>query len=54
MLLLDFEKAYDRIEWGFVLLMLEDFGFPDSFFHMVKTLFQDATAQVKVNGILTQ
>ena len=32
MILLDFEKAYDRIEWHFVIAMLKQFGFPDYFF----------------------
>ena len=31
MILLDFEKAYDRIEWHFVISMLKQFGFPDYF-----------------------
>ncbi|XP_059064479.1 uncharacterized protein LOC131856642 [Cryptomeria japonica] len=51
MLLLDFEKAYDRIEWKFVLMMLEAFGFPPFFCLVVQTLLKDACATVEVNGI---
>lgn len=53
MLLLDFEKAYDRIEWDFVLSMLKAFGFPASFCNMVKVLFQDASALIEINGSLS-
>lgn len=31
MFLIDFEKAYDRVEWEFILMMLEAFGFPSNF-----------------------
>ena len=31
MILLDFEKAYDKIEWHFVIAMLKQFGFRDYF-----------------------
>ena len=53
MLLLDFEKAYDRVEWRFILMMLEAFGFPPSFCNTVQVLLSDASAQVEVNGVLS-
>ena len=31
MILLDFEKAYDRIEWHFVIAVIKQFGFLDFF-----------------------
>ncbi|XP_057834805.2 secreted RxLR effector protein 78-like [Cryptomeria japonica] len=54
MFLLDFEKAYDRVEWGFILTMLEAFGFPAEFCKWIMVLLKDASAQVEVNGSLTQ
>lgn len=44
MFLLDFEKAYDRVEWEFVLMMLEAFGFPNKLCHYVRVLLKDASA----------
>ncbi|XP_059074808.1 secreted RxLR effector protein 78-like [Cryptomeria japonica] len=54
MFLLDFEKAYDRVEWEFILMMLEAFGFLVEFCKWVKILLKDASAQVDINGSLTQ
>ncbi|XP_057859437.2 secreted RxLR effector protein 78-like [Cryptomeria japonica] len=54
MFLIDFEKAYDRVEWEFILMMLEAFGFPVEFCKWVKILLKDASAQVEINGSLSQ
>lgn len=51
MLLIDFEKAYDRIEWGYITQMLQSLGFPPGFCKLVKTLLCDANASVEVNGM---
>lgn len=50
MFLLDFEKAYDGIEWGFISTMLQAFGFPKIFCQFVQILLRDAHAQVEING----
>lgn len=54
MFLVDFEKAYDRVEWRFILMMLEAFGFPKEFCQFVQVLLKDASAQMEINGSLTQ
>lgn len=53
MVLLDFEKAYDRIEWEFVIRVLERLGFPPSFYRWVKILFKDSNMVIQVNGELS-
>lgn len=53
MFLLDYEKAYDRVEWDFILMMLDAFGFPKEFCDIVKVLFKDASALIEVNGSLS-
>ncbi|XP_057827373.2 uncharacterized protein LOC131038833 [Cryptomeria japonica] len=54
MFLSDFDKAYDRVEWEFILMMLEDCGFPVEFYKWVKVLLKDGSKQVEINGSLTQ
>ena len=52
MLLLDFEKAYDMVEWNFIIMMLQAFGFPSFFCNTIKVLLNDASTQDEVNGVL--
>ncbi|XP_059078008.1 uncharacterized protein LOC131876588 [Cryptomeria japonica] len=51
MLLIDFEKAYDMIEWDYIIQMLQSLGFPPGFCNMVRTLLCDANVVVELNGI---
>lgn len=52
--LIDFEKAYDRIECTFIFMMFQDLGFPKLFCLMVRTLMQDAKAFAEVNWIRSE
>lgn len=47
---LDFSKAYDMVDWDFIFLVMASMGFPQAFINMVKLLFRDVSATVKVNG----
>jgi phosphoribosylaminoimidazole-succinocarboxamide synthase len=38
---IDFKKAFDLLEWDFMLLTLKRFGFNDSFVNWVKTMYTD-------------
>lgn len=51
MLLINVEKAYDRIEWDYIIKMLHSLGFPPDFCNMVRTLLCDANVVVEVNGL---
>jgi hypothetical protein len=47
---LDFAKAYDKVDWNFKFEAMTAMGYPGEFVLMVRLLFQDAAACVKVNG----
>ncbi|GBG90295.1 hypothetical protein CBR_g50473 [Chara braunii] len=49
-LLLDLEKACDRVNWAFVMTTLRQMGFGDCFCRWVKILYSYSTAAVMVNG----
>ena len=38
---IDFEKAFDKIEWNFIFKTLEYFKFGDKFMNYVKLLYND-------------
>jgi len=51
---LDFSKAYDRIDWGFLFKAMKALGLPEKFVDMTKILFKGAKARIKVNDSLTE
>ena len=51
---LDAEKAFDRVEWPFLLEMLRRFGFGDYFRRWVEILFVDSSAVVFTNNLISQ
>jgi len=50
---IDFEKAFDCIEWDFIYTALESFGFPQVYIKWVKTLYNNITSCVINNGKFT-
>ena len=50
MLLLDFEKAYDRVNWTFLRQAMERMGFHTTWINQVLSLNENASASVIVNG----
>ena len=54
MILLDFEKTYDRIEWCFVIGMLKAFGFPNKYCDWISILFNETSTVIDVNGNLSE
>ena len=49
-LFLDFEKAFDSIEWDFIFLALERMNFGENFINWIKSLYSNPTASIKNNG----
>jgi len=50
LLLLDFEKAFDRIEWNFLFIALSKLGFNNTWVRWVHTLYLHATSAIRING----
>ena len=48
--LVDFEKAFDRLEWSFVFKSLQKFKFGNCFIQWVKTLYRNGNSCVCNNG----
>ena len=51
---IDYDKAYDRIEWDFLLQALNDMGLGPKYRSFIQTLLGNARARVSVSGHLTQ
>jgi hypothetical protein len=49
-LLFDFEKTFDRIEWGFLFPVLSKLGFSPKWIEWVSSLYWLASSSIKVNG----
>lgn len=49
-LLVDFEKAFDTVEWSYLNRVLNIFGFEDSFKSWVKILYTDISSCIINDG----
>ena len=45
-LLLDFEKAYDKVDWDFLEAVLSSLGFPNAWINGVSALYRQASNSV--------
>jgi len=54
LLLLDQEKAFDKVDWGFMRQTLEAFGFQPNFLQWITLLYKDPTSQLKINNTVSQ
>ena len=52
--LIDFEKAFDSIEWNFLFKCLKTFNFGDSLLHWIKILYTDIKSCVTNNGYYSE
>ena len=54
LLSLDFEKAFDSVDWEYLDGLLDRLGFGPYFRKCVRTLYNGSMAQVRVNGCLSE
>jgi len=47
---LDFQKAFDSLEWNFRFKALKKFNFGSSFIHWITVLYKNPVAYIKNNG----
>ncbi|KAH9070904.1 hypothetical protein Ae201684P_003002 [Aphanomyces euteiches] len=52
--LLDFEKAFDRVDHAYLLRVLRHYGFPETFVDMVRVLYSGRKSRILVNGFLSK
>lgn len=53
-LMLDAEKAFDRLLWPFLIGVCEKFGFHHKFLNLLNGMYNNSTARVRVNGTLSE
>ena len=46
----DLEKAYDRLEWSFIKMVLEHFGFPEMLIKLIMCCVSTTTTSILFNG----
>ncbi len=51
LLLLGFEKAFDRIEWSFLFVAMAKLGFYPQWIRWVSSLYKSASSAIKLNGM---
>ncbi len=51
---LDQEKAYDKIAHDYLWRVLERFGIPETFIHLIQSLYKRAETSVMINGVLSR
>lgn len=53
-MMLDFQKAFDSLEWNFLYAVLEQCNFSISFINWIRTLYDDPITCIKNNGYVSR
>ena len=51
---LDWEKAFDKVDWNFLIKIMKKLGFPDFITKWLMILYTDITSSCMVNGFITK
>ena len=54
MLFIDFQKAFDSVEWEFLFKCLEAFNFGPDFLHWVKVFYKNIQSCILNNGMTSR
>ena len=54
LLLLDFEKAFDSLEWNYINKVLKEYNFGEGFISWFRTLYKNASSCVINNGFFSE
>ena len=54
LLFLDFEKAFDSLNWNFIHACLKKMGFKNDFCRWIRIIYMDPKAFLKINGFLSE
>ena len=47
---IDLEKAYDRLEWSFIKIVLKHFGFPPNIVNLIMSCVSSTSTSILFNG----
>ena len=53
-LCLDFEKAFDSLDWDFMILSLKKYGFGENFINWINILYDQNSFCIKNHGYLSK
>uniref|UniRef100_H9GQZ4 Reverse transcriptase domain-containing protein n=1 Tax=Anolis carolinensis TaxID=28377 RepID=H9GQZ4_ANOCA len=54
LLLLDAEKAFDRLNWNFIIELLKNLRYGGKFIKGIQAIYTEQRAKIKINGDMTE